>query len=257
MFLLAMSCAAPAPAPTLAPRCAQYWGHTDIYGYCLSTLSGGFPRAEDALELCALAGRWQARCRAAWVEARLQPTSGVAAQTLLMVCGADEDCRLDVLDLRADPSLPAQLARCSALAGSNAPHCVGHAVQRWRAGGPGAAELATILALDTPLAAWLGARAPITLQRCGQGSPGVTTRATHPGAGEPEAGGTVVHHRCSRCPPPQWLYLVKASATPLFLQMFCPGTALAIGGTAAGCPGGDNPLESSDECIYLADDHGL
>ncbi|MFT5683156.1 MAG: hypothetical protein ACI8RZ_004085 [Myxococcota bacterium] len=150
LALLTLACTRSIPAE-VAEGCAAYADMPDVYGYCVASLAGGL----SAVVACEAAGTWEARCRARWVEARLQPTSGVSTEALLGACG-DADCRLDVLDFRAEPVLLTQVEQCGTWAAENAPHCVSHAVQRWRAEHPGAEELAEIAAWEGILADWLG-----------------------------------------------------------------------------------------------------
>jgi hypothetical protein len=148
LALLALACAPPVPE-AVARRCGPYADMPDVYGYCVAKLAGGLAEAAD----CTAAGAWEDRCRAGWVEARL--AGATDTETLLAACG-EADCRLDVLDHRAEDALLAQVERCGAWAADNAPHCVSHAVQRWRAGHPSAADLAAIASWDGILADWLG-----------------------------------------------------------------------------------------------------
>ena len=119
MLPLLLACT---PAHPIPEGCQPY---TDpgVQGFCIASLAGGF---EDVAR-CEAAGRWAPQCQTIWVEARLPPDSGTTTQALLSAC-PDADCRLDVLDFRADPALLVQLERCGAWAADNAPHCVSHAV---------------------------------------------------------------------------------------------------------------------------------
>ncbi|MDG1482424.1 MAG: hypothetical protein P8R54_22735 [Myxococcota bacterium] len=150
LLLLLQACQPEVPAGA-TEGCRGYAEIPDVYGYCVASLAGGLTDAAH----CAAAGAWEDRCRARWVEARLQPGSGVSTEALLTACG-DADCRLDVLDFRAESALLVQVERCGAWAEENAPHCVSHAVQRWRAARPSAAALASVTAWDGILADWLG-----------------------------------------------------------------------------------------------------
>ena len=151
LAFIVLACAQPGPTAAVNQRCEAYGSMPDVYGYCITSLAGGLPDVRD----CDHADRWADQCRTVWVEARLQPGSGVEMAALLAACST-ADCRLDVLDFRADPALLVQVERCGAWAEENAPHCVSHAVQRWRATQPSAEAFAEIAAWDGILADWLG-----------------------------------------------------------------------------------------------------
>ena len=152
LAVLALACADRGPAAeAVAERCGMYVGQPDIYGFCITSLAGGLPD----VQVCTRAGRWEEHCHTVWVEARLHPDSGVSTDELLKSC-RNADCRLDVLDFRADADLLTQVERCGQWAAENAPHCVSHAVQRWRAQRPSAADLATVSSWEGILADWLG-----------------------------------------------------------------------------------------------------
>lgn len=173
LAVLALACADRGPAAeALAERCGMYTGQPDIYGFCVTSMAGGLPE----VSACDAAGRWVEHCRTVWVEARLHPGSGVRTEDLLKSC-SNADCRLDVLDFRADSDLLSQVERCGQWAAENAPHCVSHAVQRWRATRPSAEALAEVASWEGILADWLGhhlAEAVVCdhIGRC-EGSPAV------------------------------------------------------------------------------------
>ncbi len=150
LALLILACQREVPAG-VSEGCRDYAEMPDVYGYCVASLAGGLADAGD----CVVAGGWEGRCRARWVEARLHPGSGVGTEALLAACG-DADCRLDVLDFRAESTLLVQVERCGGWAEENAPHCVSHAVQRWRADRPDAEALAEIASWDGILSECLG-----------------------------------------------------------------------------------------------------
>ena len=150
LVFFVLACATQQPA-AITEGCAPYAGMPSVHGFCITSMAGGL----DSAAACEAAGRWQDRCRTVWVEARLHPSSGTSDEVLLAACG-DANCRLDVLDFRAESALLPQVERCGQWAAENAPHCVSHAVQRWRAGQPSAEELATIASWEGILSDWLG-----------------------------------------------------------------------------------------------------
>ena len=150
LVFFALACTTQKPA-AVTEGCERYAEMPDVYGFCITSMAGGL----SSSAACEAAGRWQDRCRTVWVEARLHPSSGATAQDLLVACG-DADCRLDVLDFRAEPALLDQVEWCGQWAAENAPHCVSHAVQRWRAERPSAADLIAIASWEGVLADWLG-----------------------------------------------------------------------------------------------------
>lgn len=150
LVFFSLACTAQQPAAT-TEGCERYAEMPDVYGFCVTSLAGGLHSPKD----CQAAGRWQDRCHTVWVEARLHPDSQASTETLLATC-RDADCRLDVLDFRAEPALLPQVERCGQWAEENAPHCVSHAVQRWRASQPSADDLAEIASWEGILGDWLG-----------------------------------------------------------------------------------------------------
>lgn len=150
LVFFTLACTAQQPA-AITEGCDQYASMPDVHGFCITSLAGGLRSAAG----CDAAGRWQNHCRTVWVEARLHPSSGATTQALLAAC-TDANCRLDVLDFRAESALLVQVERCGQWAAENAPHCVSHAVQRWRADRPSAAAFSEIASWDGILADWLG-----------------------------------------------------------------------------------------------------
>ena len=132
------------------PACQPYEANENTWQYCVYTMAGGFPSANDVEEICPLAGSWEAQCRHAWVAGRMQPGSGVERDALLAACGVgNDDCAFELIDFRYERQVDDQMALCKAHAGRHAEDCTGHALQRWYMGKPDAAEVARVNALDT------------------------------------------------------------------------------------------------------------
>jgi len=105
----------------------MYAGDDELFGFCMKDMYVGISDPDEAIELCAATGRWEADCRHSWVAARRDEGD---LDTLVRVCG-DEDCTLEVLDFRQDGDLDAELERCRDHLNDMLHHCVGHSYQRW------------------------------------------------------------------------------------------------------------------------------
>lgn len=119
--------------------------------YCVYKHASRLQSTKD----CDAAGKWQKDCRHAWVEHRLWSTN-VPASTLLQACTADEDCVLDILDVRHSTSVFEQLLWCEQAAGSLMRHCARHAMQRWRYHRKGMTEAKKLVSLNNPFAEEIG-----------------------------------------------------------------------------------------------------
>jgi len=144
----------PAPLPVDLPQaveqaCSTYVASGDVFGWCVRGAVAAVPEAGDAVRACAAAGRWEQRCRSAWVEPRLTDAS-IATNVLIGVCGDAADCAFRVLDARPEGAVAAQVGRCRALAARYEVDCVRHAMQRWVASGPDASALQAACAIDFP-----------------------------------------------------------------------------------------------------------
>lgn len=137
-------------APALERRCGDYRGLDNAFGYCLFTSIREVEDPEAVDRACALAGEWEPECRHAWVSWKLPEESGTSTQTLLQVCGDASDCAFEVVDVRADPVLGRQLARCKRYAGEHGPDCAGHAAEQWWIQDPDPEEVARVAALEVP-----------------------------------------------------------------------------------------------------------
>jgi hypothetical protein len=141
------------------PQCKIY-ENTEVYGYCVTKSAGGFRTVEDVERLCATAGDWEEECRHAWVAGRMHADSGVSTDVLLEVCGANDDCRFELLDFRPEDDVLIQMDLCRKHAGKHAPDCVGHAMQRWWQAGVDQAEIDRVAAAPTPypnkVGFWIG-----------------------------------------------------------------------------------------------------
>lgn len=136
--------------------CDRYADHPEVDGWCRVRGAGAAP---DVEAWCGAAGRWEAECRAAWVEPRLRAATP-SREVLLAACGGGTACALDVLDHRASGPVLDQLLDCPPHTGELVGHCVHHALQRWQQQRPSPAalrELATTAAdLAPPLPSWVG-----------------------------------------------------------------------------------------------------
>lgn len=144
------SVSVPADVSRRLPACQPYEANENTWQYCVYTMAGGFPSADDVKAICPLAGDWEAQCRHAWVAGRMQPGSGVERDALLLACGdGNDDCAFELIDFRYEERVDDQMALCRAHAGRHAEDCTGHALQRWYMGKPDAAEVARVNTLDT------------------------------------------------------------------------------------------------------------
>ena len=154
MLFLLLSCT------TSLSQCESY---TDqARQYCIYQNA---PELTDAAE-CDRAGNWASDCRHFWVEQRLW-TTDISRATLLDACEQNEDCRLDVLDVRYSSNILNQLQNCEQFAGQNQRHCASHAMQRWRFQQRNANDFFPLLSLRNPFAEEIGYWLAIT-QECDQ-----------------------------------------------------------------------------------------
>ncbi len=134
-------------ASTLA-GCADAYGASDMYGFCLKDRVVRLDAAADAVAVCAEAGEWADACRQGWVTEQERRRRTLGADELLRVCGPNEDCAFQMLDTHPVGDIFAQMDRCAEQVPHYARDCVGHALYRWAAEQP-TAEGAARLLLDT------------------------------------------------------------------------------------------------------------
>jgi hypothetical protein len=104
---------------------------------------------------CDQAGAWKQDCRHFWVENQLWNTD-TPKDLLLKVCGNNQDCILDVLDVRHSKDVYQQLIQCEQWAGTNQRHCASHAMQRWRYVNKSSQDFFGLLKLQNPFAEEIG-----------------------------------------------------------------------------------------------------
>lgn len=124
--------------------CAEYAALPEARGLCLARRVDAAPDAAAALAVCQGEAREvEALCRQRWVEARLMDRH-TAADDLLRVCGAHQECVFEVLDARPTGTVAEQVLRCETAVPLYARDCAGHAVERWATAGPPEAEIVAL-----------------------------------------------------------------------------------------------------------------
>ncbi len=143
----------PPPGEALAfaeRRCEPYSKVAEEYGYCLYMSVSEIQDAADAKALCDQAFGWSSRCVHAWVAVRLEDRQRWSDETLLDLCGTNQDCAFETLDFRPADDILVQLRRCEQYASKYEEDCAGHSLQRWWMNGPSAEEVSRVLSNDSP-----------------------------------------------------------------------------------------------------------
>ena len=151
----------PAPAPVPPPpnqanghrnqeprtreECQRYQYTTDFFGYCLYQVAQRGEGDITAERLCEGAGSWTNECRNAWATARGDKFHRWELEPLLEACTSD-DCRFEVLDFRAHPSVSTQIERCRQHTGRFGGDCAAHAMDRWLKASPTLEEVDALAA---------------------------------------------------------------------------------------------------------------
>jgi hypothetical protein len=162
----------PRPQPALEPTgpCAPYGDVESLWEYCGLRELEALDSATEADAYCGGLGSWEGLCRTTWISSRLQPDSGVSREELLRVCAGAPDCAFEVLDWRPADDVLDQLEFCREHSAGQREDCAVHALERWAAGRPDAAERARIVAASTSYPKWVGEYLGVAIGCGGEGS---------------------------------------------------------------------------------------
>lgn len=139
----------PAPDPSPAAvqalpalvreACAPYADDAELLPHCLVRQAPGLPDAQAVDTVCSLAGALEDECRQLWTQRQLGSRDRYQRSELIDACGTNPDCAFEVIDLWPAETVDQQIRDCHR-AGPYAHSCVRHALNRWRATDPDAAE---------------------------------------------------------------------------------------------------------------------
>lgn len=142
------------PPRTSIPACARYVEYDSAYDVCVTEYARNMSAA-GMEAACATASRRDV-CRSVWATSALGSASA-SIERRIEACGADEDCRFDILDHADAGTVDEQIALCMVHVRTYAADCVGHVMERWRLHRPDPAEVARLAArLDAPYSAIIG-----------------------------------------------------------------------------------------------------
>jgi hypothetical protein len=99
-----------------------------LWQYCLYHNVHALRTVEQQREICGRTGQWASACTEEWVRAVGMPS--LSWEVLMEVCGADDDCRFEVVDAQSG-TVWERLGRCMSWAGIYEDDCSRHALTTW------------------------------------------------------------------------------------------------------------------------------
>ena len=141
--------------------CLQYRSIAAVHDACLAQMVDGFPGTAKVIEFCSQAYKDPWMCRQAWAVAHARGDRRAPFDDLMLVCGGNSDCGMEVVDAQPEKDVLIQLQRCHTYALNYELDCAGHAMQHWWERTPGPIEVArvgTYAGPPEPMGHWIAAR---------------------------------------------------------------------------------------------------